>query len=268
MIDGRSVEIPGIASRSYLDDVSLVLQPEDCRPRGERVTSVVLHTTKGIPAKRGGQGWQNAPQRILPGFGPPVGAGRRASSCWQADGRAGGAHLVIDFDGYVTCHADLALTSAYHAGSVNSRSLGLEIYQGSSAELYAGQLDIVVTLVDWLTKRFGIQRQTPAGYMGAPVTRLESGARDFVGVFGHRDCSSNRGKGDPGDEVMRLLAVAGYERWDIEAQQDLGAWRSRQAALGLVADGIPGPKTVAALKAKGYPAGLWVRRKGDAPAVA
>jgi N-acetyl-anhydromuramyl-L-alanine amidase AmpD len=175
---------------------------------------------------------------------------------------------VIDFDGYTTCHADLQATAAYHAGAVNSRSVGIEIYQGSNAELYAGQLDAVVTIVDWLTKRFGIQRGIPAGYQGAPVTRLELGARDFVGVFGHRDCSSNRGKGDPGDEVFRLLAAAGYERWDIEAQQDLTAWKSRQLQLGLFADGVPGPLTVAALVKAGRPGGMWVRRPGDAPNVA
>jgi len=264
IIDGRAEEILGITSRSFVDDPSLELKPQDCRSRTGWVRSIVLHTTKGIPG-----GAIRIPQRILPGLGAPVGAGKRSASCWSVDGRAGGAHLVVDFDGALTCHADLQETAAYHAGAVNQVSIGIEIYQGAGGELYAGQLDAVVVLVDWLTRRFGIQRQTPAAYAGRPVERLEAGGRDFVGVFGHRDCSSNRGAGDPGDEVMRLLWAAGYEARDLAVGEDLAVWKDRQLELGLApADGVPGPKTVAALAAAGRPRGLWVPRPGDAAAVA
>lgn len=267
VIDGRTVEIPGIVSRSYLEIPRWKLSLEDSRLRMGRVTSIVLHTTKGIPAKRGGPGWKNAPQRILPGLGRSAGAGDRAASCWTDDGRPGGAHLVVDFDGFVSCHADLQGIAAYHAGAANSGSIGLEIYQGRGAELYVGQLEAVVTVVDWLTRRFGIQRAVPSGYIG-PVARLETGAKDYVGVFGHRDCSANRGPGDPGDEVFNQLRAAGYEAWNIDAQQDILAWKSRQVRLRVVADGVPGPKTVAALIKAGYPGGMWIKRPGDAPAVA
>jgi hypothetical protein len=257
-IDGHDEQIHGITTRSFLEDPTLKLSPEDCRPRSGAITSIVLHTTKGIPG-----GKDKRRQEIRPGFGAPVGAGARAASCWRDDGRAGGAHLVVDFDGSVTCHADLVRTTAYHAGAANARSIGIEIYQGSRAELYAGQLEVVVALVDWLTLRFGVQRAIPAGYLGGPIARLELGAVDFSGVFGHRDCSSNRGAGDPGDEVFRLLAAAGYERWDIEARQDVAAWKSRQQQLGLTADGVPGPRTRAALAAAGRRGGLWVSRPAD-----
>jgi len=264
IIDGKSEDLPSITSRSFVDDPTLELRPQDCRARTGWVRSVVLHTTKGIP---GGQ--IRIPQKILPGLGVAVGAGKRTSSCWANDGRAGGAHLVVDFDGAVTCHADLQTTAAYHAGAANQVSIGIEIYQGAGGELYEGQLEVVVALVDWLTRRFGIQRQTPAAYAGAPIDRLEAGGRDFVGVFGHRDCSGNRGAGDPGDEIFRMLWVAGYEAFDLEAEADMAVWKGRQTDLGLApADGVPGPRTLAALLAAGRPAGMWVRRPGDAPAVA
>jgi len=264
IIDGAREEIPGIRSTCYLDDSSLGLTAEDCRNRSAVwIRGIVLHTTRGIPGGR-----DLRPQVILPGIGASSDAGHRVASCWAAAGRAGGAHLVVDYDGQVSCCADLLRTATYHAGAVNNVTIGIEVAQGSRAELYAGQLDLVVQLVDWLTKRFGIQRQIPDGYHG-PIERLELGARDFVGVFGHRDSSNNRGQGDPGDEIFRLLEAAGYERWDLLQRQDIGAWKSRQHALGIEpADGVPGPMTVVALAAAGHRGGLWVPRPGDAPLVA
>jgi hypothetical protein len=175
---------------------------------------------------------------------------------------------VVDYDGAVSCCADLLRTATYHAGAVNNVTIGIEIAQGSRAELYAGQLEAVVVLCDWLTKRFGIQRQIPDGYHG-PIERLETGARDFVGVFGHRDCSVTRGAGDPGDEIFRLLAAAGYEAWNLAQRQDISVWKARQHQLGLLTcDGIPGPSTVAALALAARPGGLWVKRPGDVALVA
>lgn len=259
VIDGQKEEIPGITSVSFVDDPTLAIGDKDCRPRrGEWIRGIVLHTTKGIPG-----GTDRRPQRILPGLGSSVDAGHRSANCWASDGRAASAHLIVDFDGTVSCCADLERTIAYHAGPVNKGTIGVEIYQGSNAELYSGQLDVVVLLVDWLTRRFGIQRQMPAGYLG-PVERLELGADNFVGVFGHRDASGNRGRGDPGDEIFTRLRAAGYEAWDIDSQRDITAWKGRQAELGLSpVDGIPGPKTVMALAAAGHPSGQWVRRPGD-----
>jgi hypothetical protein len=68
---------------------------------------------------------------------------------------------VIDFDGTVACVADPLTETTYHAGhrAINHHSIGIEMYQGESAELYQVQLESTVRLVDFLTRRFGIQRQ-------------------------------------------------------------------------------------------------------------
>jgi hypothetical protein len=137
---------------------------------------------------------------------------------------------------------------------VNRDSVGIELFQGSGAELYEGQLEAARVLIDALTVQFGIQRQIPDRYRGA-LARFD--ARDAVGVIGHRDVSQNRGAGDPGDAIFDVLAQNAYERFDFAAKVDQVAWRERQRTLGLAADGIPGPKTCAALRARGYAGGLW-----------
>jgi peptidoglycan hydrolase-like protein with peptidoglycan-binding domain len=64
--------------------------------------------------------------------------------------------------------------------------------------------------------------------------------------------------------VFVALAAAGYERFDVASGADLAAWRARQQSLGVAADGIPGPATVAALKGIGAAGGLWALRPGAA----
>jgi hypothetical protein len=264
IVNGRPEATPGIRVTSYGEEPSLALSREDFRIRARAPRVIVLHTTKGIPALPGKPGPQNRPQDIRPGLGAPAGAGERAARLWAGDERSAAAHLTVDFDGHVYQHADLITVAAYHAGPVNEVSVGIEIYQGRDAELYEGQIYAVVALVDWLTARLGIQRQIPDAYRGGPIPRLERGARDFVGVIGHRDCSGNRGAGDPGDAVFVALAAAGYERFDVAAGADLAAWRARQQSLGLKPDGIPGPATERALMGIGAIGGLWALRPGAA----
>jgi hypothetical protein len=263
IIDGKPEELPGLVTASWFDNPRLRLKRDDYRPRSTRwVRNIVLHTTKGIPG-----GKDMRPQVILPGLGPDTDVETRIARLWSTDGRGAGAHLVVDHDGGIACLADLMTEAAFHAGSCNTTSIGIEIFQGAGAELYAGQLDAVVALVDWLTRRFGIQRQIPAGYHGKPCTRLELGAIDFVGVFGHRDCSSNRGEGDPGDEVFRMLALAGYEQFDLDIARDRMAWKARQRDMAITPiDGVPGPATRDVLARRGRPFGMWVPRPGDAMA--
>jgi hypothetical protein len=238
IVNARPETVPGLRCTSFGEEPSLALTSEDFRARRRAPSCIVLHTTKGIPG-----GSDHRPQDIRPGLGAPVGAGERTSRLWASDGRSAAAHLTVDFDGHVYQHADLLTVAAFHAGPVNEVSVGIEIYQGRDAELYEGQLYAVVALVDWITMRLGIQRQMPDVYRGTPIARLERGARDFVGVMGHRDCSGNRGAGDPGDAIFVALAAAGYERFDVAAGADLAAWRVRQKNLGVGIDGVPGPAT-------------------------
>jgi N-acetyl-anhydromuramyl-L-alanine amidase AmpD len=267
VIGDAEVVVPGLVVSNWNDDPKLRLRVgqgagSDGRARKTSwVRSIVLHTTKGIPG-----GKDRRPQQIRPGMGPPGPAAEAVARYWASSELASGAHLVCDFDGSWICLADLATEAAYHATSMNDVSIGIEICQGAAAELYEGQLDSVVVMVDFLTARFGIQRQIPHAYVG-PVPRLEAGGADCVGVFGHRDQTGNRGAGDPGDHVMARLADAGYERFDFTTGEDLRIWRDRQQALArkqgaaITVDGVPGPRTTARLREYGYPRGLWSGRE-------
>ncbi len=243
VIAGKQVEVPNLTTRSWLDNPQYRLKlPEDGRHRKTGwVRSIILHTTRGIP---GGQ--DKRPQKILSGSGPHVDAGLRCARWWSTSSLQSGAHLVVDFDGEVVCLADLANEAAFHAGPVNEVSIGIEIYQGGAAEMYKDQLEVVTDLVDFLTAHFGIFRQCHHPYT-VPVPRLENGGRDCVGVFGHRDVTSNRGAGDPGSSIFNVLLGRGYEPFDFALNEDLFAWKNRQQKLGVSPrDGIPGPATIRA----------------------
>lgn len=130
---------------------------------------------------------------------------------------------------------------------------------------------------------FQVPRRT---YNNAPIERMRlHGGPDMAGVFGHRDVAwlfpwqfpyvyrdpaelaraqkmypngySDRGRGDPGDEVGNRLVAAGAEAFDFDAREDITAWKRRQqhlVALGdpLFVDGEPGPKTRAAMLRHGF----------------
>ncbi len=263
IIGGKEVDVPGVAIRNFKDDPKLALRvgrsdgPNDGRTRTLPVTLVVLHTTKGIPG-----GTDKREQVILPGLGPDTKAEDRTATYWSTDPTQSGAHIVVDHDGSVACLADLQTVCAFHAGQsdVNNRSVGIEIFQGGNAEMYAEQLDIVRKVVDALTSAFGIQRQIPDYYRrNTPIPRLQKmGGRDLYGVVGHRDVSDQRGKGDPGDSIMDVLAKNDYERFDFFTNKDIEVWKQRQRDIGGIdVDGVPGPQTNAALKKLGYKDGLW-----------
>lgn len=260
IVDGKVVEVPGLVVRSWLDDPSLRLRiPGDGAPRDTHwVRSVCLHTTKGWPDTLR----DPRQQKVLPGAGN-AGSAAGTVHYWANDSTHAGAHVVVDFDGSFVCCADLLSEKSYHAKTLNDVSIGVEIYQGSKAEMYEVQLEKVVEFCDWATKFFGIQRQVHLPYQG-PIDRLGLGkGDDAVGVFGHRDQTSDRGPGDPGDAIMQRLVAAGYESFDFANNEDRSAWSARQQQLGTAVDGIPGPGTVKALIAAGKPSGMWVARPGD-----
>lgn len=265
IINGALVPAPvGLTVTNYKDDPRLRLRigqlgggNDGARRRTRWIRSIVLHTTKGIPG-----GSDQRPQKILPGLGPNLGKEFDVAKFWATSAKSAGAALVVDFDGSVGQLHDLETEAAYHTGNaVNDISIGIEIYQGSNAELYQGQLDKTADLVNFLTATFGIQRQIPHNYNG-PIGRLdESGGFNMVGVFGHRDITDRRGTGDPGDAIMAVLCARGYELFDFQRGEDVRIWAARQKMIGMSAseiDGIPGLKTTALLRALGYPDGIWM----------
>ncbi len=268
IINGRPYEVPGVVTKSWFDNPKWRLDAnEDRKARNppKAVTCIVLHTTDGS---------SKIPQPILPGKGPYVDPATKTFKYWSAEDSHSGAHLWIGQDGTVFCAADLYSEQTPHAGngSVNSRAIGIEMYTAGKNTLYQYQVDQTVKLLDFLTKfdwpgTGPIQRQLHWPYSGHPASRIgPSGAydkKDFFGIFGHREASSDRGRGDPGDYVFQALIKAGYEPFNTDTNEDKKVWAKRQLDLNVIADGVPGRATSDALKRTGRSLGLWVTRPSD-----
>jgi hypothetical protein len=258
-IRGNSIEVPGLTILNPADDIKYALANEDYRTRPNTwVRGIVIHTTKGIPGGR-----DRRKQDIRKGVGPNTRRDERLAQMWSLDDRRAGAHLIADHDASWVNTCDLQEHAAFHAGNVNDVTIGIEIYQGSDAELYEAQLLSVVYMLDFLTRTFSIQRQFHWPYKRHAIKRGLRRGTDMVGIYGHRDCSNNRGRGDPGDAIFEMLQNHGYNAFDYEENEDKDEWRPIQRELELLTDGIPGPKTAAALLAEGYSHGLYVSRPGD-----
>lgn len=253
ILAGKPYKVDGLAITNFVDDPSLKAAPNDTGARRPSawVRLIINHTTKGIPG-----GKNKTPQTIRPGAGKP-GKARDVAHFYQTQASPNSADCIVGRAGEVVQIADLLTQMTWHATNVNPISVGNEGYQESDGAIYDAVLASMVTLSDAQCRLLGIQRQIHRPYRGGPFTRLAKGGLDCVGVFGHRDQTSSRGSGDPGDLLLDRLAGAGYEVFDFAAGEDRKVWAQRQEALGLVADGIPGPQTVTRLREEGYPHGIW-----------
>lgn len=248
-----------IKVENYWQNSRLKLKPgEDMRERRTRwIRQIMLHCTKVRKAT------------VKPGFGKDTNIGERVNLFWSTNGKAGGAHLTVDHDGTVYQHADLGEDCAFHGGSVNDHSIGIEIYLGTSSgdetdTVYEGQLVVITMLVNWLCYRFGIQRQMPRRKDRYEIPRIKAGGHDFVGVIGHRHQYNGKAPWDPCDAAMELLAENGFIEFDVQKEEDKDHWRPIQKLYGLKEDGVPGPITCGLLEglhaADGtqlYPGGIW-----------
>lgn len=253
IIDGRVELIPDLTIVNYKDDPRLKLKPgEDMRTRHTRwIRSITLHNTKNIPTV------------TRPGRGPSTDLGDRIARLWSTDARNAGAHLSVDWDTDISCHCDLLQDAAYHAGSLNEVSIGIEIYEDGKGVVYEAQLTTVVLLVRWLCRRFRIQMQMPPRTDNSEIPRIKLGGEDCVGVFGH--CHNYfAGKAhDPGFDIMTFLKAAGFKELNFSRKDPQGLtedrkyWADIQGKLGLGTDGVPGPKTCDALQARGFANGLY-----------
>lgn len=279
VLDGRVVPVPGVDVHSYLDDPRIPkatdgykIRRRPCGPKrdaadGPWIRSIVLHTVHG---KRGGT--------LRTGLGPPS-----QRDVWYAAYQARTPRDVswdytVDTDGSIAVSNDPLRNATWHAGGVNRLSIGIELVQESDGSLWVGQLDALVKLLDTVTRELRIQRQCPPPLQRGVFSRLHTvmtsphlhetagtdpGGASIVGIYGHRNQTIQRGQGDPQDWPFERLLDAGYEGFDMARGEDLDEWKRRQTALGIGADGVAGPATVAAVEASGRKRGLWTTRPND-----
>lgn len=260
LVRGELVEVPGLTTippASHGGPEWAKLDPDDyrMRPRDAWIRQIIVHTTKGM--------W---PQRVKPGYGPG-GRDKVVADFWRKDPQHSAAQIVIDNDGSVVCLCDLALIAAHHATVSNPWSIGVEIYQEGGGGIFDAALGGAMLLVPRLCEIFEIAFQISSEpYAGTPLRRMINGGPDCVGVFGHRDNTSRRGRGDPGDEFFVRMRAVGAEQFNFDLRGDRAAWKRRQGYLNatfpdsvkqatgeiLLVDGIAGPKTIRAARTAGF----------------
>ena len=260
VLNGERIQTPGLETISWLDDPKVPMAT-DFNARTMWIRAIVLHTVHGKTGK------------LLPG----VKASTRAETYakYQANTtREVSWDYTIDTDGTVIVSNDPIKNYTWQAGAVNPFTIGIEMVQDDNGDLYEGQMVAVVNFLDCLTKELAdrghpIQRQVPMTTDGKPVKNViariqdPAQAKSVVGIYGHRNQTTNRGAGDPGDYIFNALLFAGYKGFNLSANDDLTFWKDVQTQLGLPADGVPGKNTQQALITKGYKHGLMVARPND-----
>ena len=213
------------------------------------IRQIIVHSTKGL--------W---PQTIAPvsGLG---GESARIADIWQTDPVHSAAQIIVDSAGVVTCLCDVGDVMAYHAEGSNPWSVGIEMVQQADGTICKATIDATAQLCIVLCTALSIPAQHHAGwYANRPLERMEhgegrmrsnTGGPDCVGIFGHRDNTSARGRGDPGDAIYDALTAAGSEPLHFDLYEDLEIGRQRQRVLvergeKLVIDGLVGPASMAA----------------------
>lgn len=215
VIDGKKVMVDGVNVVNFLDDTELVLADHCCSRRRHDVRFIVLHTTHGYPDHE-----NPTPQRVRDEAASEEHCtAKKTIAYWRKpDARIGGAGVVVDADGTCYCLCDLATVAAYHCVGMNQISVGIEVVQQSDSSLFRRQLDVVVLLIEALQQHFELPRTAAMPYRGcrAEFDVDAKGNKSYceglggVGVVGHRDCSGNRGSGDPGDFLMQAFVDAGW----------------------------------------------------------
>ena len=263
VLNGQKIATPGLETVSWLDDPH-VPQATDGSRRTKWIRAIVLHTVHG---KIGS---------LKPGFKASTRA--EAYAKYQANtSRDVSWDYTIDTDGTIIVSNDPLEKYTWQATSVNPFTLGIEFVQDDDGALYKGQMDTGVQFLDFLTRELAkrehpIQRQVPMNAQGKPVRGIiprivnASSAQSVVGIYGHRNQTSNRGPGDPGDFIFEALLQAGYKGFNLDGGEDLDFWKGIQQRMGITgksADGVPGVATQKKLEEAGHKYGLWTPRPGD-----
>lgn len=254
LIAGRKVLVPGVEVINSTDAGWCKLNPGDYRARKTKwVRGIGLHSTGGR--------W---PMPISDELGPGD-ERERYADIWNTDPTHSAAHVVVDSRGRAACLADLQYVCAYHMTTANDVAVGIEMAQARDGTVRRVTINTAALICRAICDAMGIPFQfcsTP--YANQPTARLVSGGADCCGIYGHRDQSDQRGRGDPGDAIYEALLAAGAEPLDYATGQDLAVGRGRQQWLNaeasrrgetwspLIVDGLVGPASLARAKQLGF----------------
>ncbi len=194
IIDGGRVAVPHARVVTWADDRSVLELGDNRQRRRARVRAIVLHTT-----------WGRLGPLVL-GAGSPAGRGYVAANARATDKSW---DFTVDRDGTVFQQSDPARCFTWHAGAANPFSVGIEMVQALTGELYEVQVRAAVELVDALAREFAIARLVP-WRRGAPDLRVlptvRAGRLELLhGLFAHANFTDDRGPGDPGPFAFRVL---------------------------------------------------------------
>lgn len=217
------------------------------------------------------------PEKMLAGAGPSGGAMDTVED-WAKRKVFYAAHGIFDHDGIFYQLYDLFSHETWSATASNPWCIGFEMKELPGGGFYETMMRNAVKVYLRTCRSVGIQMQmqTRGTYSGHPIARMNEhgaspGGPDMVGIFGHRMNTERRGKWDPGEIVWDLLDEAGVHEFDFSKSEDKDFWKEIQSDLkarGLLEyqgepDGVPGPKTVAALKLDGYIDGIYAMGKAQ-----
>ena len=227
-LNGRLVPVQGLEIVSY--STGAVPRATDGRARtADKISAVVIHTTRGV-----------AGAQLRPGSRASVLAESLAR--YQATtARDVSWDFTVDSDGTVVQSNDPGTWYTWHAEHANGYSIGIEmVQQQDSPDLWQAQIDATVRLVTVLCEVFGIPKVTVVKASGAPESGIvrdwqeaDEGGRQlaFNGVAGHRNLTTNKGPGDPGDLPFRALLAAGF-RGVLPAAMTRAAWQPPARVTG------------------------------------
>ena len=265
IINEQKLNIPNVKTVSWLDPEAQALGLKEVSHKSKRNTwlrGIVCHTIHGKLGK------------LLPGLGPDTSIDIANARYQVNTTKQVSWDYTCDLNGDWLIQNDPTKFYTWQATSVNGYTCGFELVQQDNGDLYEGQIAKAVEFIDFLTAKLGIQRQIPWDMKNncpykKTVNRIagSNNAKDVVGVYSHYMQTTSRGYGDPGPYIQQALKDAGYLTFNFDGDDDKVFWKDKQKnILGFSdseADGVPGPKTVESLKAKGYKHGIFIKRPID-----
>lgn len=210
VVFGRRVPVAGVEVVTWLDDPHRAPHVAQGSVRADRPTAIVVHTSRG---RRGGI----VEARVSDKADKLARYQARASThvSW---------HITIGAAGEVLQQCDAGSWMAWQASHANRFTVGIEVAQDASTpDITRAQVRSLAAVVAALCDALAIPRRLPVAGAGVPLAvpvrawqpRKQGGEQHpFAGVVGHRNLTTSRGPGDPGDPLMLALLAAGFSGVD------------------------------------------------------